>query len=192
MKPYRRLKLFKEKIEILLSSTKDVDVARNEIETLYKNILKDYPLAKPVIVAVSITEKLRNNVFYQTPIEWMSEKYIDIDSGNFNLWVERDEWCLNDEHFDITLISNSLAQSEILHRDPDSVRDLMELILGGHWEFSCKELPKFSVCIPNDLGEVLSWDERNILIGTTKENMSMVSRDEWGSIISREKDWYND
>ena len=192
MKFHRRHKLFKGKVEALLNSTRNVDLARDKIEAIYKDILDDYPLANPISVDISVTEKLRNSVFYQTPAEWMSEKHINIDSGRFYLWVEQGEWCLNDECFGIASISDKLDQSEILHRDPDSVRDLKELILAGYWEFSAKELPIFSGPKPCDLDEVLSWDEINILMGTTKENMNVVTRTEWDSIISRERDWLGD
>lgn len=192
MKPYQRLKLFRDKVEVLLGSTKDIDLAKKQFESFYSDLIEEYPLANRVMVSDVVTEKLRNSIFYQTPPNWMSYKSIAIDSGRFYLWLEQDKWCLNDEHYDVASISDELAQSEMLHRDPDTVRDLVELIVANNWKFSSERLPKFGGPKPNDLIEVLSWDERNILTGTTKENMSIVTRAEWTSIVSRESDWFGD
>jgi hypothetical protein len=192
MKPYQRLKLFRDKVEVLLGSTKDIDLAKKQFESFYSDLIEEYPLANRVMVSDVVTEKLRNSIFYQTPPNWMSDKSIAIDSGRFYLWLEQDKWCLNDEHYDVASISDELAQSEMLHRDPDTVRDLVELIVANNWKFSSERLPKFGGPKPNDLIEVLSWDERNILTGTTKENMSIVTRAEWTSIVSRESDWFGD
>jgi hypothetical protein len=71
---------------------------------------------------------------------------------------------------------------------PEDVREILYLLGKESWSFSLL-LPYLSQKIPTDLDEIVSWDDDYLITGTTLENISLVSRDEWEEIKKRER-WY--
>ena len=103
------------------------------------------------------------------------------------IWREGDEWSLSDRYTGHLVIAKQLSKWPSLEM-PEDVREILYLLGKESWSFSLL-LPYLSQKIPTDLDEIVSWDDDYLITGTTLENISLVSRDEWEEIKKRER-WY--
>ncbi len=122
-----------------------------------------------------------------------SEDAIKVYQGedSYFIWKEDTNWYLDDYyHCTNHDISIKLSEFKVL-QIPANVFEIQKLITNGLWKFDKNNIPKLSEIEPDDVEEVISWDDQHVLIGTTVENLEVVSREEWVKIMQREK-WFNE
>ena len=184
-----QIKLKKE-IALLLGSTSDLDLVISKLNLIYAQIISLFPLAKPIEIETINSNRLTSLGFYQLDPN-ISDKVLHIKQKGFGayLWYETPGWCIDDESNDIELISEQLVSTPFLENEPRSVKELRDLIKGDIWSFNKDLLPNFGGSSPKDNLEVLSWDLKNLLVGTHIDNITVISRDEWDKLCEREKGW---
>ncbi len=182
----------KKEIESLLRSTSNLDVVIYELGLIYSQVSSLFPLAKSVEIETINSNRLTSLGFYQLDKK-ISDKVLHIKQKGFGayLWHETRGWCIDDESNDIEFISEQLVSTPFLDNEPKSVKELYDLIKGEIWIFNKNLFPSFGGSCPKDRIEVLSWDLKNLLIGTNIDNMAVVSREEWDKLCEREKGWLN-
>ena len=177
----------------LLDALNELDTTDKLIECVRKSFKLAYvelPLLVPYEINLVEIESLRYSVFYQSGPE-VSNYAIEIKGPKYCEYIWRDTgvWVLADEFFTPENIAENICKADLFTQMPESVRDLRFLLAHGYWGFIPEELPKFSGGRPRDSLEVLSWDMDYLLVGTTLENVDVVSRVEWDNISSREINW---
>lgn len=190
MKEYAGKRKLIESLAMVLEKNGDIDSTLEEFRALFANIDLGCSLAKPFSIDLIETERLRYSIFYQSGPD-LSKNSIQISHVGYwaYLWKDGGEWCLDDEHYKALEIAQELVEAPLLKMIPENVKDLGSLLVKGFWRFGYN-LPKFDGGAPDDLGEVLSWDGSNILIGTKLENISVVSRAEWNRLTNNENHWF--
>lgn len=180
----------KKEIASLLDSTSSLNIVISELNLIYAQVISLFPLAKPVEIEVISSNKLTSLGFYQLDPN-ISDEVLHIKQKGFSayLWCETLGWCIDDESNDIKFISDRLVSTPFLDNEPRSVKELYDLLKGGIWSFNKDLFPNFAGNRPNDDIEVLSWDLKNVLIGTHIDNITVVSREEWDRLCEREIDW---
>lgn len=136
------------------------------------------------------SEKLRYSEFYQAGAE-LSLYAIEIKGPKYREYIWRDagEWVLADEFYKPNDIAREICKAGLFTQMPESVKDLKFLLTQRFWTFIPGEFPKYGGVPPEDLLEVLSWDNDFLLVGTKLENIEVISRDEWDSLLTRERSW---
>ena len=190
MKMYDLQIKIKEEIVSLLCSTSDLDVVIYELGVIYSQVNSLFPLAKSVEIETINSNRLTSLGFYQLDPN-ISDKVLHIKQKGFSayLWYETRGWCIDDESNNIEFISEQLVSTPFLENEPKSVKELYDLIKGEIWSFNKGLLPNFGGNRPKDHNEVLSWDFKNLLVGTHSDNIAVVSRDEWDRLCERENGW---
>ena len=187
MKKFDNTQLLEKKIFELLSKENDVSVACKKLSEIYCGLSQELPLLTPFQVKLVKSKSLQYSIFYQTPPK-MSQYSIAILNHKYDayLWTDCDGWCFDDLLYDLKDISKELSSPHVFEMIPQNVRELKSLIDEGYWLFLPDNLPTFDGNPPVDLREVLSWDPVNVLVGTSVQNMEIVTRKEWDNICKRE------
>ncbi len=148
------------------------------------------PLLVPYEISLVETEKLRYSEFYQAGPE-LSKYAIEIKGIEYceYLWRDTGEWVFADEYYKPSDIAEQICKAGLFVSAPENVNDLRLLLAQGRWRYSSAEFPKFDGAEPADLLEVLSWDSKNVMVGTKLENIEVVSREEWIKLVIRESGW---
>lgn len=172
--------------------------ACNNVEDLYLAINKIYQeiqVAQPWLESISIGRDETHNFvepYYYCP-DTMSEDCITLRLEgeysfiykNYGEWILDDEWSKYSEINKNQFIAKSLMSWECLSL-PSKVVEIKKLILDGYWIFDANIVPKLSSDIPKDTRELINWDDKCVLTATTKDNMCVISREEWNIIITNE------
>ncbi|MDC0435153.1 hypothetical protein OAM69_05880 [bacterium] len=162
-----------------------------EIELAFELAIEEAPLAVPYEFALVVTETLRGVEFYQTGSD-LSKYALQISGPMYcrYLWRDTGDWVLSDEFYTPTKIAEDICKAPIFNEVPENVNELRKMLKRGSWSYEPEKLPNYGGATPADLGDVLSWDHNNILVGTELKNTEVVSRDEWKNIVSRESSWF--
>lgn len=162
-----------------------------EIKLLFDTINSSHLWIKPFSVALGF---MKNHLFlfeHYYPNN-LDKQGIVISQANEKkcLFYHEGEWVLDDDFFEINEIAKVLSHWKVFE-SPKSVYGIKKLIDAGLWAFDTEELPKISGSTPKDITEIVSWDDKRVLHGTTKENAVIMSREEWNSLVEREKRLYD-
>ncbi|XZZ40573.1 hypothetical protein ACJJIE_01740 [Microbulbifer sp. TRSA001] len=180
------------RIECALLNFNDLEAINRELASIYNLIQSDIPLAIPVSLEVVETKSLQYRIFYQAGYG-MSVNSILISQGEFEsyLWSDCDGWCLDDDYWDVREIARHLSKIPVIVDYPKNVGELYNNFVQGLWVFSLSNVPSFGGEPPRDLEEVISWDQKNVLVGTEVSNMEIVPRETWDNICERESTWFS-
>ena len=86
---------------------------------------------------------------------------------------------LNDLYDDIHEIAEKiLTDIPVFKSIPENPKEVKTLLENGLMIFKPKIFPVFSKIKPHDLNEVLTWDDRFLLVGTKVENLKVYSYEE--------------
>lgn len=193
MKEHLYKNTFRDKIKNILVTENEVEKAylafQNEYHSLDKNLAPAFPFELELIE----TESLRYSVFYQGSVE-MSERTIMITHKGYDayLWTDIDGWNLDDDYNDVDEIVHHLALAPVIHKVPESVKELKKLLDEGYWSFNNGHLPSFKGEKPKDDVEVISWDSDFVLVGTKLDNLEIMKRNEWAKLCEREQNWFKE
>ena len=139
------------------------------------------------------TKSLYGTLFYE-PAE-RSEDSVRISHAAESrcVWKQYDVWTMDTytDYFEGPAeIAKALLQFEVFQQYPENVRELLAVLRNGLWTFGANSVPTFGGATPADVREVVSWDETNVLCGTTIANLQVVTRGEWQSLCDRESGWF--
>ena len=125
-------------------------------------------------------------------METHSENCVVISIGNEYSFIyrESDSWNLFNELTDNSLIAERLMSWKCLTL-PSKVIEVKNLILDGYWKFDKDIIPKLTSKEPIDIRELISWDAKCVLNATNKNNLCVISREEWNEIINNENEFSN-
>ncbi|MCP3923853.1 MAG: hypothetical protein GY714_14845 [Desulfobacterales bacterium] len=151
-----------------------------------------------------IFNRINDQLFWITPFEVVISPTKDIiepwyydpkSQSKYSVLIERNgeccyifrelDWSLDDEISVNKQIADRLGDWEIFHA-PTNVRDIEALLKKNCWKFDKDKIPKIGDYPPEDTREILSWDKKYVLTGTTIDNMCRVTRDKWSEICRRE------
>lgn len=139
------------------------------------------------------TKNLEHSVWYQEH-DYITET-LNFHQGKCDLYLWRysdEKWYLDDLYSDMNDIAKQiLDRIPIFHLIPENPKEVKMLLANGMMDFRPEAFPKFYEEMPNDLNEVLIWDDRFLLVGTKIENLKIYSLEEWGNLIGRER-FYKD
>lgn len=189
MKELTYKSIFLIRVSELLNSCDDVLAVQPVLQAIYKDIHKETPLVKAIDVKL-VESKYLFNYFYQ--IEPTSVYAIQVEHFDYKafLWIERDEWCLDDGYFSIDRIAKELAKAEMFGRIPENVKELYQLLMDEYWSFKPVQFPVFDGLEPKDMDEVLSYDSNYVLAGKVLENIEVITRQDWDRLCDNEKHWF--
>jgi len=191
MKKHEYLPIFEEKLIDILNHSKRIKPLFKKLNAAFKQIQLIIPLAKAVTIKLVETESLRYSVFYQSGNN-LSKHAIVILHNNYEnyLWFDGGELYFNDDNLYSDDIAKCLASIPTLVSYPETVKDLYWLIKSDLWNFSLHRFPKFNDKPPEDIDEVLSWDETHLMIGNSINNIEIVTREYWDKLCFKEKNWF--
>ena len=191
MKSYLFKKQFSDEIIKVLSAASRVEDALVPLSSVYEAIIKSLPFISQFQLSLVKTESLRYSVFYQGSPD-MSENSIMISNVEYEayLWIDSNKWCLDDDLYKVNEIAHQLSEAPLFNNIPENIRELEYLLKGKYWKFSTENLPCFGGEKPNDENEVLSWDKKYILAGTSLNNLAIIPRDEWNRLCNNESNWF--
>ena len=166
--------------------------ACNNVEDLYLAINKIYQeiqVAQPWLESISITKDRTDSFveFYYYFPDTMSEDCVTLNlKDEYScIFIDSDKWCLDNEINKNVQIARRLMSWKCLSL-PSKVVEIKKLILDGYWKFDANIVPKLSLNIPNDTRELISWDDKCVLTAITRDNMCVISREEWNVIVTNE------
>lgn len=191
MKQYNHKEQFVSNIHELLKVSSNIQTTTFELGKIYTEATNEIKLAKPFKIELIDSESIQYSVYYQEPIN-MSSQTISITHKGYNvyLWMDSEGWCLDDSFYGYNEISISLANAPLFDKIPENVKELRPLMLDEYWEFKINEMPFYTGIKPTDSEEVLSWDDRYLLVGTNIENITLVSREDWDRLCNNECHWF--
>ncbi|WP_020405311.1 hypothetical protein [Hahella ganghwensis] len=190
MKEHHLKHKFEAEAKRILESSHDLTMANNLFRAYYDSMLSFIPCGVPFQVEIIDTESIRYSVYYQS-CPSMSEQALMITNVGYDayLWMEDGGWVLDDDYYSTVEIAKALAETPLLNKIPENIRELKKLLDDGYWVFSPEQFPKFNDQPPCDTTEVLSWDDNYILTGTKSENMAIMTRNDWDKLCDREANW---
>ncbi len=179
---------YKIKLIKIISITKDVETLRTKLKQLFLEVVKNYPYMVLPEFKIVPTKSLQYLVWYQDPDAITETLNIHQGKCDLYLWLCLDQkWYLDDLYDDVSEITEQiLARIPIFHKIPENPKEVKALLENGLMDFKLGVFPIFSKKIPNDLNEVLTWDDRFLLVGTNIENLKIYSWKEWDELIGRE------
>ena len=174
----------------LLQTCAEIDLLFPELRKYFEFISRQVPWIDSFMLTCEKTSQ-HIEFYYYDPETQSAEAIVLKQNSEFQfLFREEDHWNLNDEVRDNEEIAREILTWSAL-RDPQTVREVMDLIKNGFWRFDAQQIPKLSGEPPVDLREVISWDDKCVLTGTTIQNMDVITREEWQRIVAREH-WYDE
>lgn len=168
----------KQKVEDLETAIKD----------LVSLILKDYPYLKPPKFSIIPTKTLAFSVWYQEPNAITETLMIEQNGFTAYLWrCDDQKWYLDDLDSEPHEIARKLIENiPVFHSIPENPKEIKHLLEVGIMHFNAILFPNFSNKELEDSREVLTWDDRFLLVGTQVNNLKLYSHEEWKALIDRE------
>ncbi|MFW1858392.1 hypothetical protein [Acinetobacter defluvii] len=189
MKSISNLEDYRTEFVHIFQSTDDVEILLENLKNLFLKILQPYDcMVLPKFQIIS-TGSLQFSVWYQDPDAITETLNIHQKKCDLYLWRCSDQkWYLDDLYSDMNdIAAQLLARIPIFHKIPENPKEVKTLLENGLMDFKPDNFPKFSEKTPNnDLEEVLTWDDRFLLVGTDIENLKIYSVREWNDLIKRE------
>lgn len=175
-------------LENILNEKQKIEELESSIQQLFFTILKDYPYLKSPTFSIIPTKALEFIVWYQDPNAITETLLIKQNSFDAYLWRCDDEkWYLNDLDFESAEIASKIiANVPVFNSIPENPKETKYLLEIGLIHFDERVLPHFSDRKPEDFREVLTWDDRFLLVGTQLNNLKLYSHEEWKALIDRE------
>ena len=188
MKSIPNLQDYKIELIQILSNTKAVEILKESLRKLLLEVLKNNSYMSLPEFKIVPTESLQFSVWYQDPDAITETLRIHQEKCDLYLWRCTDEkWYLDDLYNNASEITEQiLARIPIFHKIPENPKEVKALLESGLMDFKPEIFPIFSKNKPNDLNEVLTWDDRFLLVGTKVENLKIYSLTEWDMLIERE------
>lgn len=179
------MKIFTEQIISTLDTCDNVVSLYLGFIKIYKEIQTAQPWLETITIEIDKT--LNSLEFYYYCEDTHSEDCILISIGKEYSFIyrESDSWKLNDKYLDHRMIAEHLMSWKCL-RLPLKVIEVKNLILEGYWKFDRNIVPKLVSKIPIDVRELISWDAKCVLNATNKDNLCVISREEWNEIVNNE------
>ncbi|QER39878.1 hypothetical protein F2A31_09180 [Acinetobacter suaedae] len=175
-------------LENIFYKEQNLEELKNSIQQLFSKILKVYPYLKPPTFSIIPTKSLEFIVWYQDPNAITETLLIEQNSSEAYIWKGADQkWYLDDLYSEPHKIACKLI--EIMpgfHSLPENPREVKHLLEIGIMYFNANIFPKFSERKLEDDREVLTWDDRFLLVGTQLENLRIYSHKQWSDLVSRE------
>ncbi|AWL28519.1 hypothetical protein DJ533_08055 [Acinetobacter defluvii] len=188
MKSISNLEDYRTEFVHIFQSTDDVEILLENLKNLFLKILQPYDcMVLPKFQIIS-TGSLQFSVWYQDPDAITETLNIHQKKCDLYLWRCSDQkWYLDDLYDDINEIVEQIFKNiPAFHLIPENPKEVKALLENGLMDFKPEAFPKFSEKIPSDLNEVLTWDDRFLLVGTNIENLKIYSWKEWDDLIERE------
>ena len=195
MKTISNLNQYKNELSHIFQQTKEVGILLESIKNLFLKVLKPYPYMNSPELKLISTDSLKFSVWYQDPNAITETLNIHQTECDLYLWRCADQkWYLNDLYNNPEEISMMLLDGIPCFKCiPENPREVQDLLKNKLMHFDLDKFPIFSEKAPLDKREVLTWDDRFILVGTHVENLKIYSHREWGDLIQRENYFkYND
>ncbi len=193
MKSIPNLQNYKNELMYIFLQSKDAaDLSVNLTQLFLKMLNCDLYMTMPGIRIIA-TESLQYSVWCENPCA--ETETVNIHQGKCDLYLWRcadQKWYLNDLYDDIHEIAEKiLTDIPVFKSIPENPKEVKTLLENGLMIFKPKIFPVFSKIKPHDLNEVLTWDDRFLLVGTKVENLKVYSYEEWNDLIIRENYFKN-
>ncbi|MFW1952873.1 hypothetical protein [Acinetobacter beijerinckii] len=175
-------------LENIFYKEQSLEELKISIQQLFSKILKAYPYLKLPTFSIIPTKSLEFIVWYQDPNAVTETLLIEQNCSDAYIWKGADQkWYLDDFYSEPHQIACKLIEIiPVFHSLPENPRELKHLLEIGIMHFDANFFPKFSERKLEDCREVLTWDERFLLVGTQLENLKIYSHEEWKALIDRE------
>jgi hypothetical protein len=164
----------------------DLEIAIKDLVSL---MLKDYPYLKPPKFSIIPPKTLAFSVWYEEPNAITETLLIEQNGFTAYLWrCDDQKWYLDDLDSEPHEITCKLIKNiPVLHSIPENSKEIKHLLEIGLIYFNPILFPCFSNKKLEDNREVLTWDDRFLLVGTQLKNLKLYSYEEWKALIDREK-----
>ncbi|QOW45681.1 MULTISPECIES: hypothetical protein [Acinetobacter] len=188
MKTIPNLYDYKVELAQIFQQSKEVEVLLEKIRLLFTKILFNFSYMKLPNFQIILTGSLKFSVWYQEPNAITETLNIHQEKCDLYLWRCVDQkWYLDDLYSDVNEVAEQILKSiPAFHSTPENPKEVKTLLENGLMNFEPEIFPKFSETIPDDLNEVLTWDDRFVLVGTSVENLKIYTYKEWNELIERE------
>lgn len=188
MKTVPNLQDYKIDLINIFSNTMYVEILAEKLKQLFIEILKRHPYIRLPELKIVPTKSLQHSVWYQEPNAITETLNIHQEKCDLYLWRCADQnWYLDDLYSDVSEVAEQILKSiPAFHSTPENPKEVKTLLENGLMNFKPETFPKFSEKILGDLNEVLTWDERFLLVGTSVENLKIYNHKEWNDLIRRE------
>ncbi|MEB6479134.1 hypothetical protein [Acinetobacter vivianii] len=172
----------------IISKKQKVENLETAIKELVSLMLKDYPYLKPPKFSIIPTKTLAFSVWYQEPNAITETLLIEQNGFTAYLWrCDDQKWYLDDSDFEPHEIARKLIENiPVFHSIPENPKEIKHLLEVGIMHFNAILFPNFSNKELEDSREVLTWDDRFLLVGTQVNNLKLYSHEEWKALIDRE------
>ena len=192
MKQIENISVYAHKFHEAFQKAEGVAEALAFLSEAYKEISDCHPYFNPFKLKLIDTKSIQHTVYYQEP-PGISDETIEITNTAYDghIWKDDDGWCLDDRYWGVDRISQELAKCFLYTNYPENVKELKVLLEGRFWNL-CQTLPNFGGKTPEDMNEVLSWDEQYILVGTKLDNIAIMSKADWEELCQRENNWFKE
>ncbi|EXB27678.1 hypothetical protein J537_1252 [Acinetobacter baumannii 1437282] len=175
-------------LENIFYKEQNIEELKISIQQLFSKILKAYPYLKPPTFSIIPTKSLEFIVWYQDPNAVTETLLIEQNGSDAYIWKGTDQkWYLDDFYSEPYQIACKLIEIiPVFHSFPENPREVKHLLEIGIMDFDANFCPKFSERKLEDDREVLTWDDRFLLVGTQLENLKLYSHEEWKALIDRD------
>ncbi|CAI3117560.1 hypothetical protein MWMV7_MWMV7_01022 [Acinetobacter calcoaceticus] len=175
-------------LEKILYKEQNLEELNSLIQKLFSRILKAYPYIKLPVFSIIPTKDLEFTVWYQNPNAITETLLIKQNNFEAYIWKSSDQkWYLDDLYSEPHQIAKKIIERiPMFHSIPENPREVKYLLEIGVIHFDPKFFPKFSEIKLEDTHEILTWDDRFLLIGTRLNNLKIYSHEEWKDLIDRE------
>jgi len=172
----------------IINKKQKVEDLETAIKDLVSLMLKDYPYLKPPKFSIIPTKTLAFSVWYQEPNAITETLMIEQNGFTAYLWrCDDQKWYLDDLDSDPHEIARKLIENiPVFHSIPENPKEIKHLLEVGIMHFNMILFPNFSNKELEDSREVLTWDDRFLLVGTQVNNLKLYSHEEWKALIDRE------
>jgi hypothetical protein len=172
----------------IINKKQKVEDLETAIKDLVSLMLKDYPYLKPPKFSIIPTKNLAFSVWYQEPNAITETLMIEQNGFTAYLWrCDDQKWYLDDLDSEPHEIARKLIENiPVFHSIPENPREIKHLLEVGIMHFNTILFPNFSNKELEDSREVLTWDDRFLLVGTQVNNLKLYSHEEWKALIDRE------
>lgn len=175
-------------LENIFYKEQNLEELKISIQQLFSRILKAYPYLKLPTFSIVPTKSLEFIVWYQDPNAITETLLIEQNGSDAYIWKCADQkWYLDDLYSEPHQIARKLIENiPVFHSIPENPREVKHLLEIGMMHFDACIFPKFSERKLEDDREVLTWDDRFLLVGTQLENLKIYSHEEWKALVNRE------
>ncbi|MEB6665460.1 hypothetical protein MXM33_00265 [Acinetobacter vivianii] len=172
----------------IINKKQKVEDLETAIKDLVSLMLKDYPYLKPPKFSIIPTKTLAFSVWYQEPNAITETLLIEQNGFTAYLWrCDDQKWYLDDLDSEPHEVARKLIENiPVFHSIPENPKEIKHLLAVGIMHFNAILFPNFSNKELEDCREVLTWDDRFLLVGTQVNNLKLYSHEEWKALIDRE------